>query len=205
LRQELEASQKQLQAQQERSHLEQIRLEARTQELQAAQAEVQQQVKRLTEALAQETKRREGAEQQAGEIGQRRSELETELAQNQQAQASLRQELEASQKELEGSGRIAFAEQSKLEARPGIGCVKHGVSRGSKPERGGIASTPKARRESRGSGTRKAEVTAQVDTARDLIKAHENVIRSWIRNCGASGEIDRLDTLLKSETGSTPA
>jgi len=40
----------------------------------------------LTETLAQETRRREGAEQQAGEISQRRSDLEAELAR-------LRQEL----------------------------------------------------------------------------------------------------------------
>src|SRR5205807_2006237 len=76
LRQELETLQKQLCAQQESSGAEQTRLEVRTKELQATQAEVEQQVKRLTEALAQETKRRQAAEQQAGEAGQHRSELE---------------------------------------------------------------------------------------------------------------------------------
>jgi len=41
----------------------------------------------LTEALAEETKRRESAEQQAGEMGEQRSQLEAQLAQNKQAQA----------------------------------------------------------------------------------------------------------------------
>ena len=47
-----------LQAQQETTGAEQTRLQARTQELQTRQAEVEQEVKRLTEALAEETRRR---------------------------------------------------------------------------------------------------------------------------------------------------
>ena len=80
LRRELDAAQKQSQAQQESSEAEQSRLQARTQELQTAQAEVEQQVKRLTESLAQETKRRQSAEQQAVELGQLRSDLDAKLA-----------------------------------------------------------------------------------------------------------------------------
>jgi hypothetical protein len=50
--------------------------------------------------LAEETRHRERAEQQAGEISNRRSELEAELAERQQARAKLKQELEASQELL---------------------------------------------------------------------------------------------------------
>ena len=71
----------------------------------------------LTEALAEETKRREGAEQQAGEIGQRRSELEAELAENKQAQARLRQQLEEVQRQLQALKENYIAERSRLEAR----------------------------------------------------------------------------------------
>jgi len=48
----------------------------------------EQRVASLTTTLAEESKRREGAEQQAGEISQRRSELEAELAQNKQPRHS---------------------------------------------------------------------------------------------------------------------
>src|SRR5207253_1820066 len=105
----VEPSQKELPAQ------ESPRLEAH--ELQAAQAEVMQRVKRLTETLAEETKRREGAERQAGEIGQYRSKLEAELAENKQAQARLQQELEASQKQLRAQRDSSGTEQIKLEVR----------------------------------------------------------------------------------------
>src|SRR5262249_28460048 len=101
LRQELEASQKHLHAHQESSRTEQTRLEGQAQELQAAKLEVERQVTRLMERLAAESWRREGAEQQAGELGLRRSALEAELANNKQAQAQLSQELEASQKQLQ--------------------------------------------------------------------------------------------------------
>jgi hypothetical protein len=81
------------------------------------QVQVEHRVTQLTETLAEETKRRERAEQQAGEFGKRRSELETELEQNKQAQASLQQELEASQKQLQAQQQGLSAEQSRLEAR----------------------------------------------------------------------------------------
>ena len=45
-----------------------LSLEDRIKELQAANVEVEQQVKRLKEALAEETKRRERAEQQMGDL-----------------------------------------------------------------------------------------------------------------------------------------
>ena len=48
---------------------EQARLEARIKELETAKTEVDEKVKRLTEALVEETKRREQAEQQSGEVG----------------------------------------------------------------------------------------------------------------------------------------
>jgi len=69
--------------------------------LQAAQAELEQQVKRMAETLAEETRRRQGAELQAGEIGKRRIELEAELANNQQVASTLRQELECIAKHCE--------------------------------------------------------------------------------------------------------
>ena len=79
--------------------------------------EVEQQVARLTEALAGETKRREGAERQAGEISQRRSELESQLTENQQAQAKLQQEFGASQEQLRALEETSRAAQSQFEAR----------------------------------------------------------------------------------------
>src|SRR5262249_24653576 len=65
---------------------------------------------RLTEALSQETKRREGAELQADKIDQLRSKLESELGQ-------LRQQLGSSQEQLVAQEESYRAEQSKLEAR----------------------------------------------------------------------------------------
>src|SRR5207253_1512283 len=116
-RQELENAQKQLEAQQEGSIGEQSTLVARIQELLAMQAEVEQQVNSLTEAFAEETKRREAAEQQAGEIGERRSELEAQLAERQQAQARLQHELEESQNHLRVQQEGTLAEQTKFGAR----------------------------------------------------------------------------------------
>src|SRR5439155_554453 len=110
LRQELENAHKQAQTQQGISLAEQARLEARIQELQSAQAGVEQQVKKLTETLQEETKLRQGAEQQVGEIGQRRSELEAQLGQ-------LRQELESAHEQAHGQQTISLAEQTRLEAR----------------------------------------------------------------------------------------
>ena len=78
-------------------------------ELQSAQAQVEQQISRLSEALANETRRRESAEQQAKETGQGRSELETQLTQ-------VRQELEASHKQLQGQVESSGVEQARLEA-----------------------------------------------------------------------------------------
>lgn len=84
-------------------------LEAQTQELQSAQTEVFERVKQLTDSLAQETKRRADAEQQAGEVGQSRRDLEAQLGQ-------LRRDLEASQRELQAQQDRSRAEQAKLEA-----------------------------------------------------------------------------------------
>jgi len=80
-------------------------------QLQATKAEVEQQVKGLAEKLAEETRRREGVEQQAGEIGQRRSDLEAELAR-------LRQELETSQTQLRARQESSVAEH-KPDSTPG--------------------------------------------------------------------------------------
>jgi chromosome segregation ATPase len=112
-----EALQKQLHEHQENSRVEQARLDARTKELQAAKAEVEQEVRRLTERVAAETWRREGAEQQAGEIGLRCSELHAELARNNQAQAQLRYELQASQQQLQSQQESFNTEQTWLETR----------------------------------------------------------------------------------------
>jgi hypothetical protein len=51
------------------------------QELQANRSSTEERIHSLTGALAQETRRREDAEQQAGAIGKRRSELESQLSQ----------------------------------------------------------------------------------------------------------------------------
>src|SRR5205807_3223776 len=98
LRQELGTSQKQQLSQQQNSSEEQTRLETRIKELYGAKIEAELEVKRLTEALANETRRRESAESRADQTGQHRGDLESELAKYKQAQALLRQELEASQK-----------------------------------------------------------------------------------------------------------
>src|SRR5207302_1488077 len=123
------------------------RLEALTEELQAAQAPADEKIKSLTEALAQETKRREAVERMAVDAFKRRRELEAQLAKNQeaekalqreieaperakqrgkleaelaenrQAQAQLRHDLEESQKQAQGPQKSAGAEPSALEAR----------------------------------------------------------------------------------------
>src|SRR6185436_7074516 len=72
---------------------------------------------RLTENLTHEAKRREGVEQQAGEIGQRRTELETQLAETKKAEAGLRQELEKAQHQQQTQQQSSGAEQTKLETR----------------------------------------------------------------------------------------
>ena len=46
---------------------------------------MEQQVKELNERLTEETKRREGAEQQAGEINKQRTRLESEMGQLRQS------------------------------------------------------------------------------------------------------------------------
>jgi hypothetical protein len=52
---------------------------------------VEQQTVRLTDTLAQETTRREGAEQQAGELGKRRNELESQLSQLREEASKMQQ------------------------------------------------------------------------------------------------------------------
>src|SRR5262249_36412661 len=91
--------------------------EPRTQELLAMQGEIVQRVRRLMDALAQETRRRQGAEQQADELDRHRTELEAELTQNKEAQAQLQQELETSRQKLQEQKESSSAEQNKLEAR----------------------------------------------------------------------------------------
>ena len=114
VRQQLAEAQRQLQAQKETYLAEQVRLEARTRELQEAQAAAEERVAALMATLAEESKRREGAEQQAGEIGKRRRELEAELAENKQAQERLRQQLEEVQKQAQALKENYTAEQRKL-------------------------------------------------------------------------------------------
>ena len=104
---QLRKAQKQLQAQAENGQP--PRLDVQLPELQVAQAQVEQQISRLSEALAQETRRRESAEQQARETGQSRTELETQLAHT-------RQELEASHKQLQIQvDRSGAVKQARLE------------------------------------------------------------------------------------------
>ena len=94
LRHELEEAQQQQQSQQASSRAKQTRLEARTQELQLSKVIVELEVKRLTETLTAETERREHAQQQVDQIDSQRHAMERQLGQ-------LRQELEASQGQLQ--------------------------------------------------------------------------------------------------------
>jgi DNA-binding response OmpR family regulator len=116
-RQQMEEAQQQQRAQEENYLAEQAKLKARTQELQSVLAPVEQKVKQLTEELAKETKRREGAERQAGELDRRRSELEAELATNKQAQERLRQQLAEVKRQLRAAEENYIAERSRLEAQ----------------------------------------------------------------------------------------
>src|SRR5262249_47755927 len=107
----------QLRVEREAHIAEKSKLEARIQELQAAQAAAEQQVRQLSEALSEMTKRQEGAEQDAQATGKRRTELGAELAKTRQAQEQLRQELEGAQQQLRVEREAHIAEKSKLEAR----------------------------------------------------------------------------------------
>ena len=78
---------------------------------------MEQEVRRLTEALAAESRLRVGAEQKAGEIEKHRAKLEAELAGNKQALEQLRQEMETAQKQLQAQQETSGVEQTKLEAR----------------------------------------------------------------------------------------
>ncbi|MCX6923980.1 MAG: hypothetical protein NT154_12345, partial [Verrucomicrobia bacterium] len=113
----LEEARQQQQAQKEHYFAEQAKLNERTQELQTVLATVEQKVEQLTHELAKETKRREGAERQAGELDKRRSELEAELATNRQAQEQLQQQLAEVQRQLQAVGEQYHGEQSKLDAQ----------------------------------------------------------------------------------------
>ena len=109
LQQDLGEAQKQLRAQREQSPAK-AKLEARAQELEAAQAAVEQEARRLTESLAEEKRRREGAENQAAEIGRRRGELEAEIGQ-------LQKQLDEAQKQRQAQQESSQAEQDRIEAR----------------------------------------------------------------------------------------
>ncbi len=117
LRRELEAAHRDLQVQQDRSRAEQAKLEANWKELQAAEGAVAIRVQRLTEKLAEESKRREAAEQQAVEVDQRREQLEVQLTENQQTEANLQQELAAAQQRLQAQQASSSAQQTESEAR----------------------------------------------------------------------------------------
>jgi chromosome segregation ATPase len=84
-------------------------LESRAKELQAAHAGLELQVNRLTEALAQETSRRQAADQQTAELAKFRSDLEAELS-------KLRQDLDSSQKLLTSQKEGSDAEKSRLQS-----------------------------------------------------------------------------------------
>ena len=117
MREELENARKQQRTQQENSGAEQARLEGQIKELQAANAAMEQEVKRLTETLAEEAKRRETAELRAGDIGKERTKLDGELARIKQAQAELRRELEKTQEERRMQQESSGAGQTRLEDR----------------------------------------------------------------------------------------
>src|SRR5262249_17046352 len=117
LRHELEAAQKQLQAQHQNSSTEQTTLQARIKELEAAHAAVEQKVTTLSESWAGETRGRESSEQNAGDIEKRRAGLESELARNTETQAQLRRDLEALQEQLRAQQQSSSVEQTTLQSR----------------------------------------------------------------------------------------
>jgi len=119
LRQQLEDAHQQLQAQKEQYLAEQSRLVASTEELRSAQADLEQKVKRITDALTEETRRREAADQQASRIGQDRSQLEAALTDARQAQAGLQHELEIAQKQLQAQQESNRANETELQALTG--------------------------------------------------------------------------------------
>src|SRR5437773_1464867 len=79
---------------------------------------VEDKMKSLTEALAQETKRREAVEKMAVEAFKRRRESEAQLAKNQEAEKTLRQAMEAPEAGNErGELEAKLAENKQAQAR----------------------------------------------------------------------------------------
>jgi chromosome segregation ATPase len=201
LRQELETSRNQLQAQQVSAAAEQTRLETRIRELQTTIAEVEQQARRLAQTLAEETTRREGAEQQAGQISQRRNELEAQLAESKQSQSQLCHELEESRKTLEVQRKNYLSEHSKLESKTKeletvakeLAVVRSRIEQESLQCRRLAEKLIVVERA-------KAELAAQADTASALVVSHENAIRlldSQVQE--RQEEVEKLGSLLHSE------
>src|SRR5207247_5575966 len=89
----------------------------RIKQLEAANSEAELKVKRVTETLAEETKRREGVEHQAGEIGEQKGKLEAELAEYKQKETKLRQELESARKQQQTQQENFIAERTRFEER----------------------------------------------------------------------------------------
>src|SRR5947207_10704491 len=114
LQQELQESQKQVQ------------VAAGAEALQAVETELEQKIKKLTDALGEESKRRERAEKQAGEHGARRRELEAKVAplgqQLDEAQQRLKAETQLRQQLQEAHGELRefleFAENQRSNAKP---------------------------------------------------------------------------------------
>src|SRR6185295_9419536 len=106
LREQLDEVQRQLKAIKETYFAEQTRLEGRIKGLQTAQAQAVQQVKELSDNLAEESKRREGAEQKVDEVDQQRSELEAQLE-------MMLQQLETTQNQLKAEQESASAEKPR--------------------------------------------------------------------------------------------
>jgi len=78
---------------------------------------MEQQVQRLTITLAEETRRREGAEQQAGLAGERSVKLEGELAKQTSEATRLSQELEDTRRRIEAEQQQSSAEITRLSSR----------------------------------------------------------------------------------------
>jgi multidrug efflux pump subunit AcrA (membrane-fusion protein) len=123
VRQELEGALKERRRLEEVSASEQHRLQGRIQELLKAQAAAETEVQRLSELLAEETRHREGAEQQARDLGRRCGELEAQLVQLQdhldQAQTHWREQVQATEDRLRALQEKSRAEQTRLEVSVG--------------------------------------------------------------------------------------
>jgi chromosome segregation ATPase len=202
LRQQLETATRGLEQHRVNSGAEQIRLEQSIKQLGASKAVLEQDVQQLTKALAEQTRHRESAEQQATKTEQHRAALEAELAQKAQAQTQTHQELQKLQKDFAAEHEKFLAEQARLEIRTKelhslnteLAAVRSSLKEeGSQRQK--LANTISELERA------KAELTAEVAAATARIQSHENAIQLRdLQLRERQEQIDRLETSLQSES-----